>query len=73
MELFTMVQSTARNCGDFIPTDQLNTGDIVNCGWVIDDMGTTVFIAPEPCLLDGEHMGFACYNNPTEDNYIFTS
>ena len=35
--------------------------------------GTTVFVAGTNCMLDGEAMGFACYNNPSEGNYIFRS
>ncbi len=72
MELFSLTQTVARDCSDSIPQDQLTLGDIANCAWDIGG-GATVFVAGSTCTLDGEQMGFACYNNPSEGNYIFRS
>lgn len=71
MEMFSVMQSVVRECSDSIPKDQLTLGDINSCAW--DLGGTTVFVADNICDLDGEQMGFACYNNPSEGNYIFRS
>ena len=72
VELFSLSQSVARDCGDSIPKDQLNFSDPGKCVW---DMGggTTVFVAGSTCVLDGEQMGYGCYNNPSEGNFIFRS
>ena len=72
METFTVMQSSARDCSDSIPQDQLTLADIATCCWDLGG-GTTVFVAGSTCVLDGEQMGFACYNNPSEGNYIFRS
>lgn len=72
VELFPLAQSTARDCADSIPKDQVNFSDINRCVWDLGG-GTTVFVAGSTCVLDGESTGFACYNNPSEDNYIFRS
>lgn len=72
VEMFTMVQNAARDCADSIPKDQVNLSDIATCAWDLGG-GTTVFVAGQTCTLDGEQMGFACYNNPSEGNYIFRS
>jgi len=69
---FTLAQSTARDCADSIPKDQVNYNDPSACVWDLGG-GTTVFVAGSNCVLDGEQMGFACYNNPSEGNYIFRS
>ena len=72
VESFSLTQSITRVCGDSIPWDQLNFNDPSRCVW---DMGggTTVFIAGTNCVLDGESMGYGCYNNPGEGQYIFRS
>ena len=72
VELFSMMQDTARDCSDSIPKEQLTLGDIANCVWDLGG-GASVFIENDPCTIDGEQMGFACYNNPSEGNYIFRS
>ena len=72
VEMFTMVQSIARDCADNIPKDQLTNNNVHNCVWDLGD-GTTVFVGGSTCLMDGEEMGIACYNNPTENNLIFKS
>ena len=72
LEPLTLAQTITRDCADSIPKEQLTLGDPATCVWDLGG-GTTVFIAGSNCVLDGENMGFACYNNPTEGNYIFRS
>ena len=72
VETFSLTQSTTRDCADSIPKEQVNLNDIATCVWDLGG-GTTVFVAGSTCVLDGESMGFACYNNPTEGHYIFRS
>lgn len=72
IEMFSLNQSTTRDCADSIPKDRVNFNDIATCVWDLGG-GTTVFVAGSTCVLDGEQMGFACYNNPSEGNYIFRS
>ena len=72
VEMFSLTQSAARDCADSIPKDQITLSDISSCAWDLGG-GTTVFVAGSTCVLDGEQMGFACYNNPSEGNYIFRS
>ncbi len=71
MEMFSATQPVVRDCGDTIPKDQLNHSDPGTCVW---DLGgkVTVFTAGT-CTIDGEQMGYGCYNNPSEGNYIFRS
>ncbi len=72
VEVFSQAQSIARDCGDLIPESQLNHSEPGACVW---DLGgnITVFVADVNCTLDGENMGYGCYNNPSEGNYIFRS
>lgn len=72
LEVFSLAQSTARDCADNIPKEQLNFNDPVNCYWDLGG-GTKVFIVGKNCDIDGESMGMGCYNNPSEGNYIFRS
>ena len=72
VELFSLTQSIARDCADNIPKSQINTNDIANCAWDLGG-GTTVFISEPNCKINGEQMEYACYNNPSEGNYIFRS
>ena len=72
VEMFSLTQSVARDCADSIPKEQVNMSNINTCSWDLGG-GTTVFVAGSTCTLDGESMGFACYNNPSEGNYIFRS
>ena len=72
VEMFSTSQSGARDCADSIPKEQLNFNDIATCVWDLGG-GTTVFVGGVTCTLDGESMGFACYNNPSEGSYIFRS
>lgn len=73
LEVFSATQSIARDCSaTSIPKDQLNMSDPTNCVWDLGG-GMTVFIPGSNCILDGESMGYGCYNNPSEGNYIFRS
>lgn len=73
VEMFSLTQSVARDCGETsIPKDQLNLNDPNNCAWDLGG-GMTVFIPGPNCVIDGENMGYGCYNNPSEGNYIFRS
>ena len=72
VELFSLTQTVARDCGTSIPKEQLHFSDPHKCVWDLGG-GTTVFIAGSNCVLDGENMGYGCYNNPSEGNYIFRS
>lgn len=35
--------------------------------------GMNIFLLGSACQLDGEDMGYGCYNNPGEGQYIFRS
>ena len=72
VEMFSLTQSIARDCSDSIPKDQLNMNNINDCWWDLGG-GTKVFALDRACNLDGEQMGIACYNNPTEETLIFKS
>ena len=72
VELFSYSQSVTRDCGGSIPKDRLNFSDPSKCVWDLGG-GTTVFVAGSNCVIDGENMGYGCYNNPSEGNYIFRS
>lgn len=72
LEPMMLTQTISRDCGGSIPKDQLNFSDPGVCVWDLGG-GTTVFIAGSNCVLDGEQMGYGCYNNPSEGNYIFRS
>ena len=72
VELFTLTQTVAQDCGDSIPQDQLNFNDPARCSWDIGG-GEYIFIEKPTCTINGEEMGFGCYNNPSEGNYIFRS
>lgn len=72
VEMFSSTQPVTRDCADSIPKEQVNFNDPGKCAWDLGG-GTTVFVAPGTCVLDGESMGFVCYNNPSEGQYIFRS
>ena len=72
VDLFCPAQSIARDCADNLPRGQVNFADINACAWDLGG-GTTIFVGSVTCTMDGEGMGFACYNNPSESNYIFRS
>lgn len=72
VELFSLTQSVTRDCNTTIPPERLNFNDPGRCVW---DIGgdESIFILGQTCTLDGENMGYGCYNNPAEGNYIFRS
>lgn len=72
VEIFPMIQTTARDCCDSIPQEQVNFNDISSCVW---DLGgeMKLFTLDGDCTLDGEKSGIVCYNNPGEGFYIFRS
>ena len=72
VEIFSHTQSTARDCADIIPKEQLNFSDPGKCVW---DLGgdAKVFVDASGCTINGEKMDVACYNNPSEGNYVFRS
>ena len=72
MEMFSLSQSAARDCADSIPDEQVTFNDPGRCVWNLGG-GFSIFVAGTNCMLDGEAMGYACYNNPSEGNYIFRS
>lgn len=72
VEIFALTQSVTHDCGDIIPADQLNFNDPGRCVWDLGG-GTTIFVGGTNCMLDGESMGYGCYNNPSEGNYVFRS
>ena len=71
VELFSLTQTVAHDCTTSIPQNQLNFND-PSCVWDLGG-GMTIFIGGGNCVLDGESMGYGCYNNPNEGNYIFRS
>ena len=72
VEVFSLAQSTARDCGDSIPDSQLTSNDPYACVWDLGG-GTTVFVVGHNCEIDGINMGYYCYNNPSEENFAFRS
>ena len=72
VEVFSLTQSAVRDCADNIPKDQLNFNEPDKCAWDLGG-GFTVFIEKPTCQMNGEQMGYGCYNNPSEENYIFRS
>ena len=72
VEMFSFVQTAARDCNDAIPKNQLNFNDPGTCVWDLG-RGVTVFSDTKKCTIDGTNMDVGCYNNPTEGNYVFRS
>ena len=73
VELLTLTQSVARDCAEnSIPKEQINFNDPRKCVW---DLGgdAKVFVEASGCTINGENMDVACYNNPSEGNYVFRS
>ena len=67
----SLAQSSARDCWDGIPQDQVNINDAPKCGW--DLGGMIIFVPGTVCTEDGDSFGFACYNNPGDGFYMFRS
>ena len=73
VELFSLTQTVARDCSSTgLPTDQLTLGDPATCYWDLGG-GMKIFVANSQCTIDGENMGYGCYHNPSEGNYVFRS
>ena len=72
VEMFSLTQAIARDCGDSFPQSQLTLADAHTCEWNLGG-GYTVFIEKPRCAMDGTTMEYVCYNNPSEGNYIFRS
>lgn len=72
VELFTTVQSVARDCSNAAIRDKMNGADPNQCFWDLGG-GSKVFVLGAACNIDGENMGYGCYNNPSEGNYVFNS
>ena len=72
VENVAMFESSSRDCADSIPKENETFNDPGNCGWEIGG-GAIIFVVGKACNMDGETMGFACYNNPGEGQYIFRS
>ena len=72
VEMFSLTQAIARDCGDNIPQSQLNANDAQTCRWDLGG-GASVFIVGRHCTIDGTTMEYVCYNNPSEGNAIFRS
>ena len=73
VELFSLTQTVVRDCTTAnLKPERFNMGDPDNCGW---DMGggMIAFVSEKACNVNGENMGLGCYNNPSEDMYIFRS
>lgn len=71
MEMFSLTQTIARDCADSIPEGRVDFNDPTKCVWHLDN-NVSVFVQGT-CMFDGEKLGYACYNNPSEGNYIFRS
>lgn len=71
MEMFSLTQTIVRDCADSIPKGRVDFNDPTKCVWYLDN-NVSVFVQGT-CTLDGEKLGYACYNNPSEGNYIFRS
>ena len=72
VEFFSPVQTTARDCADTLPKEQFTLNDPTACVWDLGG-GTAVFVDNPKCTIDGSNLDIGCYNNPTEENYIFRS
>ena len=72
VELFSMAQSAATDCANFPYKDNINSGNINDCG--LEFSGIVFFVLGNACNEDGDAVGeFGCYNGPGEGNYIFKS
>ena len=74
VERFSLIYTTARDCMDSIPQDQVNFSE-KPCVWELGP-GSIVFALGDPttpsCNIDGDMFGI-CYNNPGEGQLIFRS
>lgn len=74
VERFSLVHTTARDCWDSIPQDQVNLSDHP-CGWDLgsDNILFSTSVTGSTCSIDGEVSGMVCYNNPAEGQHMFRS
>lgn len=72
MESFSLVGGLLRDCNDMGIKDDLTSGDPMNCVWDLGG-GMNVFLLGAACNMDGEDMGYGCYNNVSEGSYVFRS
>ena len=73
VESFAMTQSIAKNCTADIPVRYITSSDPYSCAW---DLGGGYFAfvsGNNDCTIDGDLLGFACYNNPTASKTAFHS
>ena len=74
VDMFSVAQSAARDCtSTIVPQQRLNTMDAYTCYWDNNNPNIRIFAAGGVCNRDGEAMGMGCYNNPTEENFVFRS
>ena len=74
VDLFSATQSAARDCtSTIVPQNRLNTMDAYSCYWDNGNSSIRIFAATGVCNRDGEAMNIGCYNNPTEENFVFRS
>ena len=71
MESFSSTQPTSRDCADTFTT-KTNLNDASTCKWDLGG-GTSIFAA-DTCSINAATIDEAyCYNNPSENYYIFHS
>lgn len=73
VEMFSMVQSVARDCADNIPKENLTFSDLPKCEWNLGGGFILFVVGVSECNMDGESSGIVCYNNPDPDKLIFRS
>ena len=76
METFSSTQPTARDCADSVMAAGMATSaDSATCKYDLGG-GSTIFttgVAANACTIEGNDMQVYCYNNPSENYYIFHS
>jgi hypothetical protein len=72
VELFSGAQTTTRDCWDSIIAEDVTLNDLPDCYWE-PIPGVRLFLENTVCTENGEIYGAACYNNPSETQYIFRS
>lgn len=73
VELFSLAQSSTRDCADTLPTENITSNDPYNCGWDYG-FGFIFFIeGGKACTMNGEGASGYCYNFPSEDSFMFRS
>lgn len=72
IEMFSMTQSIARDCGDHIPFGSVTLNDIPQCSLHLGGE-EFLFVLGTNCTMEGENSGYVCYNNPSAEILIFRS